>query len=297
MRRALCLLALGLSAAACGGAETPVARLELEPGEARASAPGELSLGHPEVRRATLVWEPLATLPEDGAGRPLVFVHLLDESGAVVRTFDHPYPAPWRAGTPVEDPVELHQSALAPPLPAGRYRLTVGLYGRGGERYPLAAIGEEVGRREYALATLTAVEPGAGLPAIEPAGDWLPVEPGTDRQVLASRWLAGAGELVIAGAAAPGALWLRLQVPVADAANRLELAEGASEQEVRLATPCGGAMVLVTGPGDHELELPVEPGGLDSGCPVELSANYHLVGPDGVERRVVRLDAAAWRRR
>ncbi len=297
MRRVLRLLALGLSAAGCGGAETPVARLDLEPGPARASAPGELALGHPEVRRATLVWQPLAALPDDGAGPPQVFVHLLDDAGAVVRTFDHPYPAPWRAGTPVEDPIELHQSALAPPLPAGRYRLTVGLYRRGGERYPLAAMGEEVGRREYALATLAAAEGGAGLPAVEAAGDWLPVEPGTDRQVLASRWLAGAGTLVVAGSAAPGALWLRFQVPVADAATRLELAAGASEQEVRVTTPCGGAMVLVTGPGDHELELPVEPAAAAGACPVELSANYHLVGPDGAERRVVRLDAVAWRRR
>jgi hypothetical protein len=275
------------------------------------------------VRRATLVWEPLGALPEDGAGPPLVFVHLLDDAGAVVRTFDHPYPTPWRVGAPVEDPLEIHQSALAPPLAPGRYRLTVGLYRRGGERYPLETVGEEVGRREYALATLAAAGSGAGLPAIEADGDWLPVEPGTDRQVLASRWLAGAGALVVAGAAEPGALWLRLQVPVAGAGNRLVLAADASEQEVRLTTPCGGAIVLVTGPGDRELELPVEPGAAgeptasaapDPGageaaasaaparasaagrCPVELSANYHLLGPDGA-RRVVRLDAVAWRRR
>jgi hypothetical protein len=334
MRRALCLLALGLSAAGCGGAETPLARLGFEPGRARAAAPGELALGYPEVLRVTLVWEPLTGLPEDGTGPPLVFVHLIDDTGALVRTFDHPYPAPWRPGAEVEDSVELYQSALAPPLPAGRYRLSAGLYREGADRYPLEAMGEEVAAREYVLAAVTAAETGADLPAIEAAGDWLPVEPGADRQVLASRWLAGEGELVVTGAREPGSLWLRLWVPVADHPDaRLELAEGAKEQEVRLTTPCGGGAVVVTGAGLHELELPIDPGAQETGtveaeaegdevvaappapaagagkpaatesaaaiggaCRVMLSTNFHLLGPEGGARRAVRLETVAWRR-
>jgi hypothetical protein len=288
MRRPVTLLALGplalgLLAAGCGGAEPPVARLALEPG-ATPAAPGELTLGYPEVRRVTLVWEPLAALPADGAGPPLVFVHLVDGAGSVVRTFDHPFPAPWRPGTPVDDAVELYQSALAPPLPAGRYRLTAGLYRPGGERYPLAAEGEEIDGREYALATVAAAEGGAGLPAIEPTGDWLPVEPGADRQVLASRWLAGEGALVVAGAAEAGALWVRLRVPEPESgAVRLVLADGTAGQQVRLATPCGGAAALVTGPGDHEVELPVDPGAVAPAVAGAAAAGVPAAPAAGVE--------------
>ena len=302
MRRALCLLALGLSAAGCGG-ETPIARLGFDSGRARVAAPGDLSLAYPEVVRVNLSWEPLTGLPEDGTGPPLVFVHLIDDAGAVVRTFDHPYPAPWRPGAEIEDPVDLYQSALAPPLPAGRYRLSVGLYRQGGDRYPLETVAEEVAAREYALATVTTAEAGADLPAIEAAGDWLPVEPGVDRQVLASRWLAGEGGLVLTGAREAGSVWLRLWLPVADdPASRLVFAEGAAEQQVRLTTRCGGAAVVATGPGAHELELAVDPGepeggDADRGCRVNLATNFHLLGPEGGVRRTVRLETVAWRRR
>lgn len=341
MRRALCLFALGFSAAGCGG-DTPIARLGLEPGPTRTA--GELALGYPEVARVTLRWQPLAALPADGSGPPLVFVHLIDEAGAVVRTFDHPYPAPWRPGARVEDPVELYQSALAPPMPPGRYRLSAGLYRQGAERYRLETMGEEVADREYALATVTVAGAGPDLPSIEGSGDWLTVEPGADRQVLASRWLAGEGDLVVAGARAPGSLWLRLWVPVADHPDaRLEFAEGDHEQEVRLTTICGGAAVVVTGPGLHEIEVPVDPRDREDGrrarvaepaadteepaaepkrgepasaeptraeaasaepvsaaagdpCPVTLSTNFHLLGPEGGARRAVRLETVAWRR-
>lgn len=304
MRRALRLLALGLSAAGCGGGDDPVARLGFEAPLARAAG-GELALGYPEVVRVTLLWEPLAALPESGTGPPLVFVHLIDESGSVVRTFDHPFPETWRAGAEVEDPVELYQSALAPPLPGGRYRLSAGLYRQGADRYPLEAMGEEIAAREYELTAVTAAEAASGLPAIAAAGDWLPLEPGADRQVLASRWLAGPGELVVEGAREAGSLWLRLWIPVADHPDaRLELAGGAHEQEVRITTPCGGATVAVTGPGRHQVELPVDPadreagtGEADDRCPVMLATNFHLLGPEGGARRAVRLETVAWRRR
>lgn len=323
MRRMLCLTALGLALAGCGGgADEPLARVTL--------SPAELVLGYPEVRRVELTWEPLAELPGGGAegaagggdesGAPVVFVHLLDAAGVVVRTFDHPFPAPWRPGSPVEDAVDLHQSALAPPLPSGRYRLTVGLYLPGGERLPLEG-GEEVAGREYALATVTAAAPGPELPTLRLTGDWLPLAPGADRQVLARRWLAGDGAVRVEGAAAPGSLWMRLQVPVVHGAStRLLLAEGAAGQEVRVTSPCGGAEFMASGAGEHELELPVDPSGAvaaaeagsgptgagepaggepaaEAGCPVEIRASYSLVVQDTLERRSVLLETLAWRRR
>jgi hypothetical protein len=325
MRRTLSLLALALVAAGCSG-ETPVARVtlgaggggRLAPAAEGGSAAPTVRLGYPEVVRLSLVWELIEALPEGDP--PLVFLHLVDGAGAVVRTFDHPFPRPWRAGSSVEDTVELYQSALAPALPAGDYRLVIGLYRPDGTRFPLAA-GVAAGRNEYELARVVAAGPPAELPRIELVGDWSPIEVGSDRQVLASRWLAGEGRLTVAGptgAGAPGAggLWMRLRVPAPEgAASNLVLAEGATVPELRLTSLCGGAESAVTGYGLHEVEIPVEAavevpaelgagdgaeGAAGAGCEVVLAPNFHLVtlrpGAEPPElRRAVLLETLAWR--
>ncbi|MCI0397616.1 MAG: glycosyltransferase family 39 protein [Chloroflexi bacterium] len=74
-----------------------------------------------------LYWQALATVPVDYT----VFVHLLDESGAIVSQrdvmpADGRFPTSlWFAGETVRDP---HQLQLPAGLPAGTYRLLVGLY-------------------------------------------------------------------------------------------------------------------------------------------------------------------------
>jgi len=74
-----------------------------------------------------------------------VFVHLLDQSGALVAQHDglpqdgYAPTRTWRAGEVVDD---RHSVALPPDLPAGDYRLAVGLYDPlTGERLPLAGGG------------------------------------------------------------------------------------------------------------------------------------------------------------
>lgn len=316
MRRTLSVLALALVAAGCGG-ETPVARVTLGPGGGEAPA---LRLGYPEVVRLSLAWELLEPLPEGEP--PWVFLHLVDGAGAVVRTFDHPFPGPWRAGSTVDDRVEVYQSALAPPLPAGGYTLVIGLYRPDGTRFPLAA-GVAAGRYEYELARVEAAGPPAVLPQITLGGDWSPIEVGSDRQVLASRWLASEGRLTVVGAPGSGALWMRLRVPAPEgAASRLVLAEGATVPELRLSSLCGGAESAITGYGLHEVEIPVEiPLGTPAGppgeppaspaagaevggpgplCEVVFAPNFHLVtlrpGAEPPEiRRAVLLETLAWR--
>src|SRR5258708_1346167 len=91
---------------------------------------------------------------EESRSEPLVFLHLLGPKGQVLRTFDHPFPQHWVAGTPVSYDVKLYQSALAPPLDPGKYRLTVGLYDQGGRRWALAGLGEPIARQEYLPAEL-----------------------------------------------------------------------------------------------------------------------------------------------
>ncbi len=309
MRRTLSLLALALAAAGCGG-ETPVARVTLGPGGGETPA---LRLGYPEVVRLSLVWELLEPLPEGDP--PLVFLHLVDGEGAVVRTFDHPFPGPWLAGSRVDDRVEVYQSALAPPLPAGGYGLVIGLYRPDGTRFPLEA-GVAAGRHEYELARVEAAGPPAELPRIELGGDWSPIEVGSDRQVLASRWLAGEGRLTVTGAPGAGALWMRLRVPAPEgAASTLVLAPGATVPELRLSSLCGGAESAVTGYGLHEVEIPVEipveapaePAAADGAagapapaCEVMLTPNFHVVtlrpGAEPPEiRRAALLETLAWR--
>lgn len=299
MPRTLLVLALVLAAAGCGG-ETPVARVRLEAGAAGDGERPSVALGYPEVVVLPLVWEPAEPLPPGDP--PLVFVHLVDGSGELVRTFDHPFPAPWRPGTRIEDEVDLYQSALAPPLPAADYRLVIGLYRLDGTRFPLDA-GPEGARYEYEMARVEAAGPSADLPRFELSGDWSPVEAGGDLQVLASRWLTGEGRLTIAGAPGPGAVWMRLRVPEPAGDDRLVLDEGAGVQGLRMTSLCGGAESAVSGPGAHEVELPVEAAGdgdTGGGCEIVLSPTFHVVtrrpGEEPEEvRRSVLLDTLAWR--
>src|SRR5215218_8524721 len=125
-------------AAGCGGKQTPVARVEVEPSQVR--------LPFSQVQTVRLTWTPSMALEGE---TPTVFVHLLDGKRKVVRTFDHPFPQRWREGTPVSYDLKLYQSALAPPLPAGKYQMTLGLYNKEGKRWALDGLGEPKSRNEY----------------------------------------------------------------------------------------------------------------------------------------------------
>ncbi len=89
-----------------------------------------------------LYWEDIAPTPENWK----VFVHLLDTSGALVAQHDEaPFmggaaTSTWQPGQQIVDP---HPLELSPELPAGTYRLAVGLYRETTlERLPAASSGE-----------------------------------------------------------------------------------------------------------------------------------------------------------
>jgi hypothetical protein len=91
-----------------------------------------------------LRWEAVDKVDADYA----IFVHLLDESGALVAQHDglpqngYAPTRTWEAGDTVDD---RHSVALPPDLPAGGYRLAVGLYDPlTGERLPLAGGGADL---------------------------------------------------------------------------------------------------------------------------------------------------------
>ncbi|MGH9362086.1 MAG: hypothetical protein ACRD2T_09225 [Thermoanaerobaculia bacterium] len=277
---------LAAALAGCGGEDPAVGRLVV--------TPTTLRLPHGEVRPLALAWTPSRELyGHEGEGAPLVFVHLLARPGSVLRTFDHPFPQHWHPGAPVRYEIDLHQSALAPPLQAGRYRLTIGLYQPAGQRWPLETAGEEVGRREYAVAEVEVPPAGAGAPKFAFAGPWLAIEPGADVQMLARRWLTGDGTLQVRSAPGTGELSIVLRIPEAKGAGeRLVLEPGVAAPGVVVSGSCGGEEIGITGSGQHQVRLPVEAEAVP--CDVRFDGNFHLENPASPHHRVVALEGLAW---
>src|SRR5688572_5137989 len=152
------LFAIVLAAAGCRGRAEPVASL--------AVAPKDVSLPAGHVAGWKLTWNPKAPLG-DVEGKPRVFVHLLS-SRNLLRTFDHLLAEEWVPGRAQSYEIELYQSALAEPLPAGAYEVTAGLYDDvSGERWPLDSAGDEVGKREYRVATVVVPSSAAGTPTYD----------------------------------------------------------------------------------------------------------------------------------
>lgn len=284
-RRALAALGvLALLAAACGGApDRPVARLAVEPGEVTLPYPGSAALD--------LAWEPTAPLGEVG-GELRVFVHLLDADEEIVRTFDHRYPFAWEVARPLRHRLELYQSYLGPPLAAGEYTLTAGLYDATGRRWALETPGEEVGRREYRIGSVRveSAEAGAAAPEVGFAGAWLPLEPGADRQILGRRWTTGPATLAVRGGAG-GELVLSLGILDPPAGGERRLAEGASEATVRVTSDCDGSSHHLAGIGDHEIAVTVA---ADGDCSVGIQPNFQIAWPDG-PARAASLENLYWR--
>lgn len=277
---------------ACHPGGRPVADL--------ASDRAQVDLAYPETVDLDLTLTPRAARPT--AGDLLLFVHLLDEPGSVVRTFDLPLDGPWKPGEAQRLRVRLHQSALAEPLPPGDYLLAAGLYAPGadttGERFTLGA-GHEIARQEYRLATVRVPSPAAELPRFRFSDRWLPAEPGTDRQVLARRWLAGGGapgELEIGPLAGPGALWIRLEIPAATGGDRVEVETAGEPPRVAVTADCGGFESVAAGSGPHDFELAI-PAGAATSCRVAIDPNFRFVRAAGGGPVSVALEILAWGRR
>lgn len=283
IRLPIALAAFAL-AAGCGGEDSPVARVEVQPRQVR--------LPFSQAQPLQLTWTPSAALGE----QPTVFVHLLDGEEQVVRTFDHALPQRWREGKPVTYDVKLYQSALAPPLPPGKYRLTLGLYGKEGERWALDGLGEPMGRNEY-LAAEVEVPPQNPNMRLVFSPTWLPVEAGGDRQVLARRWMAERATIRLDHQRGPGTVWMVLHIPPADSPDyKLALEPGANSPSVRVGANCGGSEMNFSGPGLHEVELPVEPPPPGGFCRVLLSSNFTLQPAAGAagRKRSVSVENVAW---
>jgi hypothetical protein len=283
----LCLVAATLWVG-CGSSSSPVGRLTV--------TPKSVELGHPgfvELEFAFQFDQPL----EGSSGRQRVFVHLLDETGGIVRTFDHDLPVPWRPGASHEYGVLLYQSALAPPLAPGQYSLTVGLHDGSGRRWPLETDGEKAGRNEYVVASVQATDSVAGTPMFLFPDVWRAAEGGTDRQVLARRWLGGTGSLRLASIGGAGRLWMSVGIPVADErTEELILDEGETTPTVDVTTTCSDFTAQLEGQGSHSISIPVGGGDaeLPAECEVSFDSNFYLIELDTLGRRTVALENISW---
>lgn len=282
------VLLMAALSASCAAGPPPVAVLTV--------SPTEVSIGFPEVAPLQLSWEPRGPL-EGATGAARVFVHVYSQAGKVLRTFDHPFPKPWREGERVEYEIEIHQSALGPPLAAGEYHVSVGLYDTSGRRWPLSTSGEEVSDREYQVARLR-IDDGGGVPMFRFSEGWKPAVPGTDQQVLGRRWLASRGSIAVTGLTSVGTVRLRLLVPAPEPGERrLVVDPRFSETRVLVASTCGGGEIELTGVGVHEIDVPVfesahEP---TRECEIDFTPNFHLLSSGTTESRAVLLDQLSWR--
>jgi hypothetical protein len=269
---------------ACSPAKIPVAELSIEP--------QEIVMPYPQFVNVSLDWRITGTLG-DAAGQPRVFLHLVDADGEVVRTFDHDFPRRFETGAEVGYSVELSQSALVPALADGEYALTAGLYDSAGTRWPLVVDGEEVAENEYRIATVTAMS-GSETPKFFFSPSWLPVEGGTDMQVLARRWLESDGVLRLTDVPSAGTLRIGIGIPQADGPQELVLDESASQPTIRVETTCSDYSTEVSGSDSHIVAIPVSVTGEESACDLTFSANYYLLSRDNMSRRTMALEELSW---
>lgn len=286
------LICLPLLWTGCRKSEPEIATFE--------ASPAHVELPFPQMREIQLRLEPLAPLPADelAAGPPIVFVHLLDEPGSVVRTFDHALPAAWTPGRPIEWNLRIYQSALGEPLEAKEYMLTAGLH-RGDRRFALRTAAEAVARLEYRIATVSvpAGPDGDRVPLARFSEHWLPPEPGFDRQVIARRTL-GAGEigtLQFGPVERAGRIRLGLVVPEsAGPAARLEILDETSQPRVRIGSTCGGGQPEISGTGRFDIDLEVAPAAGARICEITIAPNFRVTSSDSAQATSVRLEVLAW---
>jgi hypothetical protein len=273
----------------CSPAEIPVGEVRVDPELIDLSYPGYVPI--------QIHWNMLSDLGPDVTD-PLVFVHLLDSGGGIARTFDHPLSGEWQAGREEQYSMALYQSALAPPLSDGTYRLTVGVYDNTGMRWPLKSAGGAVAGTEYQVGEVVVDSKESDVPMFFFSPSWLTLEAGTDAQVLGRRWLSGEGTIRIAKLSSAGTLWLRIRIPKVEGTGaEIVLNEGETEALVAVSSSCGAVGTVVAGVGAHEIHVelgPDESGAMPEECELVLSPNYRVVDDESLAQRSAALELLTW---
>lgn len=273
----------------CSPAPEPVGEVNIDPEQVNLTFPG-----YTPVR---LHWKMTSDLGPDVTD-PMVFVHILDSGGGIARTYDHPLPGEWAAGREDEYMIALYQSALAPSLPDGTYRLTVGLYDGAGMRWPLVSTGGAVAGTEHQVGEVVVDSESTQVPTFFFSPSWLTLEAGSDAQVLGRRWFADESTIRVANLPGEGSLWLRIRIPKVETGEaELILNEGETEARVDIAGSCSATETAVVGVGSHEVRVQVgagEEGLMPEECELALTPNFRVVQENALAQRSAALELLAW---
>jgi hypothetical protein len=268
------LLGSGVLSLACGRSR-PVGNISVRP--------TTVNLAYPFVAPLSLRWIPITAL--DGLqGKPRVFVHVLDSGRRLLRTFDHPLREAWTPGREQSYEIELYQSAIAERLPAGAHDVTFGLYDDAGKtRWPLVVEGEEVGRREYRLATLVVPSSAAPSPTFQFSSAWLPIEPGPSKQVVARRCLRTEGSILVLSPPSPGRVRLAASLTAGGSAS--------ASVGWKVSASCTSKSVDVTGTDPQWIGFPMVPAATEPPCEIHFTPP----APAPADARSLCLEVLAWR--
>ncbi len=270
---------------ACGR-EAPVARLQV--------SPRTLSLPYPHAASLELTWLPLSPLA--AAGELEVSVHLIDRQGNVQRTFDHPFPESWEAGSEVSYRLPLAQSAIARPLPPGSYDLIIGLFTAAGDRWPLEVAPPGPDQHEHAVAEVLIPYPAMVNPRFDFSGAWhAPQETGV-RQILATRWLSEkSAELMVWDIDQPGEAVLSFRIPrLQEQGFQLRAEAPATVPAVAVESDCGGVRGRLSGYGAHEIRVAVAASASSRRCAIRFAASSYFITPEDSRKYSALLESATW---
>jgi hypothetical protein len=258
------------------------------------ASPARLELPHGGFAPVRFTVTPLQPINVE-AGPLFLFVHLVGDDG-VLRTFDQPLRGRWQPGRSLVQEVRIYQSFVGPPLPAGEYALTAGIYHLQGERLRLESEAKRRGKGEFEVAKVLVPKDSAraGMPQARFASGFLPVEVGRDQQILGRRFVQG-GEAVITlhDVPSPGTLWLAVHVPAAvPGESELVLAPGKDQPGTGIETTCCDTRAALAGPGLHAVDLALER--RQRQCEVRLVPDFHLLELEGERRIGPAVEILAW---
>ncbi len=267
--------------------QAPVARLQV--------SPQALALPYPHSAFLELSWLPLAPL-DVASSELLVFVHLIDQEGKVRRTFDHRFPETWAEGSEITYPLELHQSAIAPPLPPGSYDLPLGLYEASGRRWPLDIEAPEVDDEEYVLAEVAIPYPVMATPRFHFSDAWEATQDTGLRQVVAHRWLnEQPADLLIWGIDRPGEALLSFTIHrLQEQDFRLRTTTPNEVPAVAVESECGSVRGRLSGYGFHQIRLSVPASATGQRCTVRFSPDFYFINSDSSRRYSALLESMTW---
>ncbi len=307
------LVAVAMPAIACAPRpEPPVAELRAR------GAEGPLVFA--SSTRVPVEWNLLRQVPD---ASPMLFVHLHDSGREPLQTFDRVMP-----GDSAEiDSLEIWQSALATPLPAGSYRLTSGLYDLAtGQRWSLDTGGNEIRDGEYEIAVIEVESPERKTPALVFEGDWHAPEE-AQLHNPGRRWLGEAGSIRLSGNTGWSEMVLSLSMTALPAdQHRPVFNDDTGAPELVIRNGCDGAEdsgsadgrstrdgsagdgseddgseddgfadagseIRIDGYGVHSVTLRLAAGD----CAISFEPNFFMLGLEDFVRRSVGLESAFFR--